>query len=371
MNTWGHLLRLTTWGESHGKAIGGVLDGFPAGFVLDLEEVQKALDKRSPGRSAYTSPRLETDQLEVLSGLFDGKTTGAPIAFVIYNHNQQSKDYSNLQDIYRPGHADWVYQEKYGIRDHKGGGRASARETAIRVAAGAMAEQWLKTYYGIEIFAYAEQVGQIKSDKGRYPYSIDSLRKHQDDLLQLPDLSLSKRMCQEISIAQEEGDSIGGIIACIASSVPSGWGEPIYNKLNARLAEAMLSINACKAFEIGDGFGVAELRGSINNDQMQLNKEGQVDYLSNHAGGIIGGISTGQDLRMRLAFKPTPSISKAQRTLPKLTMLNISDACPQKHQYISISGRHDPCVIPRAIPVVRAMCALVLMDMSLHQNTSQ
>lgn len=354
-NTFGRLLRLTTWGESHGEAIGGVLDGFPSGFVLDLDKVQQALDRRAPGRSIYATPRREDDKLEVLSGLFEGRTTGSPIAFIIRNNNKRSRDYEELKDIFRPGHADLSYYEKYGHRDYRGGGRASARETALRVVAGAMAMQWLEQNYGVEIFAYADSIGTQKRcpSMGLYPFSRDELAAARTRLLASPDQEHCERMLLEIERARDERDSVGGVIACIATNVPKGLGEPLYDKLEARLGSAMLSINASRAFELGDGFSISELRGSAANDSLSL--EGQlVRYESNHSGGVLGGISTGEDIRMRIAFKPAPSIGQEQKTCSKT-----------ENKSISISGRHDPSVIPRAIPVVEAMCALVLMDMCL------
>lgn len=360
MNTFGRLLRLTTWGESHGEAIGGVLDGFPSDFEVDVDAVQEALARRAPGQSPQTTARREADSVEFLSGLFEGRTTGAPIAFVIRNSNQHSRDYDALRPIYRPGHADWTYQVKYRHRDHRGGGRASARETAMRVVAGALATQWLQQCFGIKIYAYADQVGQAGRAEGvgRYPYAMEAVIARQATLLRCPDPKLEERMIAEIDAAKAEGDSVGGVITCIVTGMPLSLGEPIYDKLEARLASAMLSINACRAFEIGEGFGTAHLRGSESNDEMYRDEAGCVCFYSNNSGGALGGISTGQDLRMRVAFKPTPSIARSQRTLP-VAEQEIGS------QSIEIVGRHDPCVIPRAIPVVEAMCALVLMDMLL------
>lgn len=408
MNTWGRLLRLTTWGESHGTAIGGVVDGFPAGFELDLDAIGEALRKRAPGQSTATSPRRESDQVEFLSGIFEGRTTGVPIAFLIRNNNQHSHDYEALRHTYRPGHADLAYQEKYGHRDHRGGGRSSARETALIVVAGAMARQWLERHYQIEIFAYADSIGQAQRAETleRYPHSLEALRSAKDSLLRQPDPAFAEAMLREIETARHEGDSVGGIVACIATNIPPSWGEPIYDKIEARLAEAMLSINAVRGFEIGEGFGSAQRRGSEHNDAMYLNEANEICYYSNHAGGTLGGISTGQDLRMRVAFKPTPSISRPQRTLPEGALVGAGLALnPQgntlqraelsgqhstegedgicklspstsevntpseRYQILEIKGRHDSSVVVRAIPVVEAMCALVLMDMALLSTT--
>lgn len=357
MNTFGRQLRLSTWGESHGEAIGGILDGFPAGFALDLESVQEALRRRAPGQGRHTTPRREPDLVEVLSGVYEGRTTGTPIAFIIRNTNQKSRDYEELRTSYRPGHADITYMQKYGHRDHRGGGRASARETAIRVVAGAMAAQWLYAQHGTEIFAYPASIGRVgfRSDGDLYPYNVEALREARSAILALPDAELAEAMLAEIEDARSMGDSVGGVITCVATSVPVGLGEPIYDKMEARLGSAMLSINASRAFELGDGFALASMRGSEANDGMSWAELGErVDYHSNHGGGTLGGITTGQELRMRIAFKPAPSISQAQ------------DACSDTGDIrLCVEGRHDPSVVPRALPVVEAMCALVLMDMCL------
>lgn len=364
MNTFGRLLRLSTWGESHGEAIGGVLDGFPAGFVPDLGLVQLALERRAPGRSVHTSPRREGDQVQFLSGLFEGKTTGAPISFIIYNSNQRSRDYEALRDVYRPGHADLSYQLKYGHRDHRGGGRSSARETAMRVVAGELARQWLRSVCGLEIYAYADSIGLAEraSDSPRYPYTEEELRVARTSPLACPNEAHSGAMLREIEAARAEGDSVGGIIACQIYRMPIGLGEPIYDKLEARLASAMLSINACRAFELGAGFEAGRQRASVHNDTMGINTElWQAYYHSNNSGGVLGGISTGQTLAMRMAFKPAPSISRPQASINRAG----------EEVQLSVEGRHDPSVIPRAIPVVEAMCALVLMDMYLLNLSSR
>lgn len=365
MNTFGRLLRLTTWGESHGEAIGAVLDGFPAGFVINMDIVQEWLDRRAPGQSPQTSPRREADKVEFLSGIFEGKTTGSPISFIIRNTNQQSKDYEALRNTYRPGHADWTYEQKYGHRDHRGGGRASARETAMRIVAGALASQWLEAQYGIKIYAYANQIGIYTHPKylGFYPYTREQLEAARHTLLRCPNERLSIEMIEEIDECREQKDSVGGMISCIAYNVPIGLGEPIYDKLEARLGYAMLSINACCGFEMGDGFRTLIAHGHNNNDQMYRNEEGKVCFYSNYSGGVLGGISTGQDLRMRAVFKPTSSIPQEQKTLAPNGEIG--------YQTITIEGRHDPCVIPRAIQVVEAMCALVLMDMLLLSRSTK
>ncbi len=365
MNTFGRLLRLTTWGESHGVAIGGILDGFPAGFRFNLDEIQRELDRRAPGKNPQSSPRKEPDQVEILSGIFEGYTTGTPIAYIIHNRNQKSEDYTALKDAYRPGHADLSYALKYGIRDPRGGGRASARETAIRVVAGAMAKQWLEVTYGIEVLAYTDQIGKISKpqDIDVYPYSYGEIKAQQNTLLRHPNPATEEAMIAEIDQARSEGDSVGGVVCCIAYNMPHSLGEPLYDKLEARLASAMMSINAVRGFEIGDGFASTRLRGSQNNDPM-FRSEAQAfpAFRSNHAGGVLGGISTGQELRMRIAFKPTPSIAQTQETY--------NDKGEANHKTINIRGRHDPCVVPRALPVVEAMCALVLMDMILLRRSN-
>ena len=358
MNTYGRLLRLTTWGESHGSAIGGVLDGFPPRFKVDLEELQRAVLRRAPGHHHLSTPRKETDEVQILSGLVDGYTTGAPISFLIVNSNVRSKDYDELASLFRPGHADYTYQMKYGIREHRGGGRSSARETASRVVAGALAKQWLSAK-GIEIRAYADEIGSVARSSSlrevKYPYLLSELDEYRDTILRIPNEAVAQEMSAAIAEAQSLGDSLGGVVACCAFGVPLGLGEPIYDKLEARLAEAMLSINATRGFELGEGFDIARMRGSEANDAMYINQEGKLAFRSNHAGGSLGGISTGEVLQMRVAFKPTPSIGIEQETV----------SVDVRSSVLGVRGRHDPCVVPRAIAVVEAMCALVLMDMML------
>lgn len=358
MNTYGRLLRLTTWGESHGSAIGGVLDGFPPRFKVDLEELQREVLRRAPGHHHLSTPRKETDEVQILSGLVDGYTTGAPISYLIANSNVRSKDYDELASLFRPGHADYTYQMKYGIREHRGGGRSSARETASRVVAGALAKQWLSAK-GIEIRAYADEIGSVVRSsclrEVKYPYLLSELDEYRDTILRIPNEAIAQEMSAAIAEAQSLGDSLGGVVACCAFGVPVGLGEPIYDKLEARLAEAMLSINATRGFELGEGFDIARMRGSDANDAMYINQEGKVAFRSNHAGGSLGGISTGEVLQMRVAFKPTPSIGIEQETV----------SVDARSSVLGVRGRHDPCVVPRAIAVVEAMCALVLMDMML------
>lgn len=356
MNTFGTLLRLSSWGESHGPAIGGVLDGFPANFPIDLVKLQEEVRRRAPGQHQLSTPRQEADEVQILSGIFEGRTTGAPIAFLIHNSNTRSKDYDHLEQCFRPGHADYTYWAKYGVRDHRGGGRASARETAVRVVAGALAKQWLSAC-GVEIRAYADSIATITTapELGKYPYSLQELDRHRSSILRVPS-PLAEQMEVAITQARAAGDSLGGVVACCAYGLPCGLGEPIYDKLEARLASAMLSINATRGFELGEGFDITHLSGSEANDAMTIEAEtGGISFRTNHAGGTLGGISTGMPLQMRVAFKPTPSISKAQETV----------TIAGEPRVLEVKGRHDPCVVPRAIPVVEAMCALVLMDMML------
>lgn len=325
MNTFGKNFRVTTFGESHGKALGCVIDGCPPGIVLGEEDIQPLLDRRRPGTSALTSPRSETDKIEILSGVFEGKTTGTPIAMIVRNENVKSGDYDALREVFRPGHADFSYQEKYGTRDHRGGGRSSGRETIGRVAAGALAMKFLAGK-GIGI------AGRIVSVHGvTDPAGIE----------------------REILAAKKAGDSVGGIVEIIAKGCPPGLGDPVFGKLDAAIAGAMMGIGAVKGVEIGDGFAAAEKFGSGNNDAMT--KDG---FASNHAGGILGGISSGQDIVVRIAVKPTPSIAKTQKT--RNIHGNVVD--------ISVGGRHDPCIAPRIVPVAEAMLALVLMDAVLEQG---
>lgn len=351
MNTIGTHFRLTTFGESHGAAIGGVIDGCPAGVALRLDEVQEALDRRRPGGSDLTTPRKEEDRIEFLSGLMDGITTGAPIAFLIRNSDQRSGDYSSLEQVYRPSHADYTYTAKYGVRDHRGGGRSSARETAVRVAAGAIAMQILNDM-GIEIVAYTASVGKVSMPQ----IYLDFVMKEEVEAhaVRTPLSQTAREMEEEIKAAREEGDSVGGTIACIIRGVPPGWGAPLYDKLSAKLSSAMLSINACKAFELGDGFAGCHARGSEQNDSFVPcpHSPRGIATLSNHSGGIQGGISNGEVIRFRVGFKPVSSISKKQQSVNKVG----------EQVEIEIAGRHDPCVLPRAVPIVEAMAALVLAD---------
>lgn len=357
MNTFGRLLRLTTFGESHGTAIGGVLDGVPAGIELNLDEVQNALDRRKPGQSHLTTQRRESDTIEILSGIFQGRTLGTPLTFIIKNSDQRSEDYDALSQVYRPSHADYVYQMKYGHRDPRGGGRASARETAVRVAGGAMAAQILRPL-GIEVIAYTSAIGGYRLD---YPYLYDVGTSQVDrSLVRCPDEALSTLMTEAIEQARREGDSLGGVVSCIAHGVPVGWGEPIYDKLSARLAQAMLSINAARAIELGDGWAMTRAKGSLANDTISLDEDGRVQHRTNHSGGLLGGISNGESICLSVGFKPTATIAKVQQTLS------------QDLQAVELSarGRHDPCVVPRAVPVVEAMMWLTLADFYLLSQSN-
>lgn len=355
MNTFGRLLRISSWGESHGIAVGGMLDGLPSGIAIDMDVVQQEVWQRSPGRSRVTSSRQEMDTVEILSGVWQGVTTGHPIAFIVRNSDGRSSDYDHLRTAFRPSHADYTYTVKYGIRDHRGGGRASARETLVRVIAGAIVRQWLSTL-DIEIAAWASQIGPICLLGDSSSISWEQVRTRRTSLLRCPDAATEASMVDLIERVRQEGDSIGGVISCRMRGVVAGLGEPIYDKLHARLAQAMLSINAVRGFEVGDGFSLAHMRGSEANDAMYVDpKSGQVRHRSNHSGGILGGISSGEDIYIRVALKPTPTISLEQETIDT----------EGRSLRLAAHGRHDPCVVPRALPVIEAMCALVIGDFIL------
>lgn len=348
-NTFGNLFKITTFGESHGVAIGGVLDGCPSGLEIDLEAIQRDLDRRKPGQSAIVTQRKEPDEVEFFSGIFEGKTTGTPIGFAIHNTNQKSKDYGHIKDSYRPSHADYVYDKKYGFRDYRGGGRSSARETASRVVAGAIAKQFLK---GIEISAFVSQVGTMKLEKS---YLDLDLSLTESNAVRCPDQETAAKMEDYIKSVKKDGDTIGGIITCVAKNVPIGLGEPVFDKLHAELGKAMLSINAVKGFEYGSGFDGVKMKGSEHNDQ--FNTDGSTK--TNYSGGVQGGISNGMDIYFNIAFKPVATIIQAYETIDK-------EGNKVKTQG---KGRHDPCVVPRAVPIVEAMTALVLADYSLINRT--
>jgi len=350
LNTFGHLLRFTTWGESHGPAIGTVVDGCPPGLILSEADIQPFLDKRRPGQSKFTTQRQEPDEVRILSGVYEGRTTGTPISLMIENVDQRSKDYSDVAAKYRPGHADYAYDAKYGLRDPRGGGRSSARETASRVAAGAVAR---KIIPGVDITAYLVEIGGIAIDRSRF-----DLAEIDRNPFLCPDAVTAAIWEEHLDAARKSGSSLGAIVECVATGVPAGWGSPLYHKLDAQLANAAMSINAVKAVEIGDGFAAARLRGEENADRMRPGEDGP-EFLSNHAGGIAGGISTGQPIVVRMALKPTSSILTPVETITK----------DGQAAEIVTKGRHDPCVGIRAAPVLEAMVALVLADaMLLHRG---
>lgn len=355
MNTFGNIFRLTSYGESHGKAIGGVIDGCPSGIEVDMDFIQNELNRRRPGQSTITTPRKEADEVEFLSGIYDGKTTGTPIGFVIWNNNQHSTDYDNLKDIYRPSHADYTYQIKYGIRDHRGGGRSSARETIARCVAGALAKLALKQL-NIEIVAYTSQVGEIKLEKSYAEYDLSEI---ESTPVRCPDKEKAEEMISLIQEVKSKGDTIGGVITCVIKGVPAGLGQPVFNKLHAALGNSMLTINAVKGFEYGDGFDVKQ-RGSEVNDIFYSNN-GNVDTRTNHSGGIQGGISNGQEIYFRVAFKPVATVLMNQETINK----DIESTT------LKARGRHDPCVLPRAVPIVEAMAAMTILDYYLLNKTTR
>lgn len=348
-NSFGNIIKLTTFGESHGSAIGGIIDGFPAGLEVDLAAIQKELDRRKPGQSKIVTQRKEPDAVEFLSGIFEGKTTGASIGFMIKNTNQKSKDYNHNTNVYRPSHADYTYDKKYGIRDYRGGGRTSARETANWVVAGALAKQLINH---ININAFTSSVGDVFINK---PYQELDFSKTESNMVRCPDEVSAEQMISKIKEIKKAGDTIGGTITCVVQNVPVGLGEPIFNKLHAELGKAMLSINAVKGFEFGSGFCGAKMQGSEHNDI--FNEDGTTQ--SNLSGGIQGGISNGMDIYFRVAFKPVATIMQNQQTI------NAEGDLTE----IQGKGRHDPCVVPRAVPVVEALTALVLADFWLMDKT--
>ncbi|MBK6950642.1 MAG: chorismate synthase [Crocinitomicaceae bacterium] len=352
-NTFGHIFRLTSFGESHGKAIGGIIDGCPSNVEINFKKIQYELNRRKPGQSSITTQRDEADEVEFLSGIFEGKTLGTPIAFQIKNQDQKSEDYDSLKDVFRPSHADFTYQEKYKIRDHRGGGRSSARETAARVVAGAIAKQILaKT--GIHICAFVSQIGQVRIEESDLKFSELDIEA---SLVRCPEKNTSAKMIQLIEEVRSKGDSLGGKIKCTIIGMPAGVGEPVFDKLHADLAKAMMGINAVKGFEIGSGFSAVEMLGSEHNDEFLPG--GQTS--SNNSGGIQGGISNGQDIYFNVAFKPVATISQKQNTIDK----------NNNEVVLAAKGRHDPCVVPRAVPIVEAMAALVVLDQLLRQKASQ
>lgn len=354
MNTYGHLFRITTFGESHGLAVGVVIDGCPAGLVLDVDFIQKELDRRRPGQSAIVTQRKETDTIQIISGVFEGKTTGTPLTMLVWNEDAKSKDYSHIADKFRPSHADYTYQMKYGIRDYRGGGRSSARETLARVAAGAVAKLCLKELTDIKINAYVSQVGKIKLEEN-YP-TLD-LEATENNEVRCPDALIAQKMIEYIREVRKKGDTIGGVVSCVCRNVPVGLGEPVFDKLHAELAKAMLSINAVKGFEYGSGFAGVEMLGSEHNDAFFVEND-KVRTHTNYSGGIQGGISNGEDIYFRVAFKPVATLMQEQMSINE----------DKEQVSISGKGRHDPCVVPRAVAIVEAMTALVIMDFFLRNK---
>ncbi len=355
-NSFGNIFRLTSFGESHGKGIGGVVDGFPAGIRIDMDFIQQELNRRRPGQSQFTTARQEPDRVEFLSGIFEGMSTGCPIGFIVWNKNQHSDDYNNLKDVYRPSHADYTYSVKYGIRDYRGGGRSSARETISRVVAGALAKLALKQL-GIQVYAYTSQVGGIKLEYGYEAYDPLMI---EDSPIRCPDPYKAPEMEALIADVKAAGDTIGGVITCVITGCPIGLGEPVFGKLHAALSAAMLSINAAKAFEYGEGFKGLKMRGSEQNDVF-YNQHGLIKTRTNHSGGIQGGISNGQDIYFRVAFKPVATVLMEQHTV------NIDGV----DTTLKAKGRHDPCVLPRAVPIVEAMTAMTILDYYLIDKARQ
>ena len=355
-NSWGKLFTVTTFGESHGAAIGGVIDGFPAGIDVDIDFIQQELNRRKPGQSHITTARKESDQVELLSGIFEGKSTGCPVGFLVRNTNQHSNDYDNLRQVFRPSHADYTYFQKYGIRDHRGGGRSSARETISRVVAGALAKLALRQL-GISIQAYTSQVGHIalENDYTRY-----DLSQTESNIVRCPDADKAREMEQLIAEVKADGDTIGGVITCVIKGCPTGLGEPAFDKLHAQLGHAMLSINAVKGFEYGMGFAEITQRGSEQNDLFVLGENG-ITTSTNRSGGIQGGISNGQDIYFRVAFKPVATLLREQPTVD----------VEGNETIVHARGRHDPCVLPRAVPVVEAMAAMVILDAYLVNKAAK
>ena len=355
-NSFGNIFRLTTFGESHGPGVGGVIDGFPAGITIDMDFIQQELNRRRPGQSQLTTSRQEADKVEFLSGVFEGKSTGCPIGFIVWNKNQHSNDYENIRNLYRPSHADYTYTQKFGIRDHRGGGRSSARETISRVVGGSLAKLALNQL-GIRITAYTQQVGDIKLNKDYKEYNLNLIETND---VRCPDPVKAEEMATLIKEVKAEGDTIGGVISCVIQGCPVGLGQPAFGKLHAALGNAMLSINAVKGFAYGEGFDSMDLRGSQQNDVF-YNHDGRIDTRTNHSGGIQGGISNGQDIYFRVAFKPVATILMEQQTVDKDGL----------DTTIKAKGRHDPCVLPRAVPIVEAMAAMTILDYYLIDRTTR
>ena len=356
MNEFGIIYRLTSFGESHGAAVGGVVDGMPAGVAIDVDEVQRQLNRRRPGQSAIVTQRNEKDRVRFLSGIFEGVTTGTPIGFVVENEDHHSNDYSNIRDVFRPSHADYTYTSKYGIRDYRGGGRSSARETIARVVAGALAMQAL-SQIGVTVTAYTSQVGDIALDNDYSRYDLSTVESND---VRCPDADAAARMHELIRQVQSEGDTIGGTVTCVVKGVPVGLGEPVFDKLHARLAYAMMSINAAKGFDYGMGFDGVGNRGSQMNDAFTCT-DGRISTVTNRSGGIQGGIANGEDIYFRVAFKPVATLLRDVETIDK-------DGRPTT---LHARGRHDPCVLPRAVPIVEAMAAMTIFDMYLLNRSAR
>ncbi len=356
-NSYGTLFRISTFGESHGKGIGVVIDGCPPGIKIDEAFIQAELERRKPGQSAITTQRKEPDALEIFSGVFEGQSTGTPISIYIKNTDQRSKDYSHIADKYRPSHADYTYDAKYGVRDYRGGGRSSARETAARVAAGAVAKTILSDH-GITVAAYVSQVGHIKTSKS---YQELDLAEAENNIVRCADPEVAQTMIDYIKEIKKQGDTVGGMISCVIKGCPAGIGEPVFDKLHAELGKAMLSINAVKGFEYGSGFSSLSMKGSEHNDHFQNDESGKISTTTNFSGGIQGGISNGMDIYCNVAFKPVATIMRDQPSVNKAG----DDAV------VTGKGRHDPCVVPRAVPIVEAMAALVIVDFLLRQKSIQ
>lgn len=356
-NSFGEIFRITTFGESHGKAIGVIIDGCPAGLDIDLNALQHELDRRKPGQSSITTQRKESDTFEILSGIFEGKTLGSPMAIAIKNEDQKSEDYAHIKEVFRPSHADYTYEMKYGIRDYRGGGRSSARETAARVIAGAIAKQLLNRS-GIEINAYVSSVGTIQLQKN---YQELDLSQTDSNIIRCPDVEIAEKMIGLIQDTRKKGDTVGGIVSCVVKNTPVGLGDPVFDKLHADLSKAMLSINAVHGFEYGSGFNGTRLNGSEHNDKFEKDAEGKIVTQTNNSGGIQGGISNGMDIYFNVAFKPVATLMQLQTTVDK----------EGNEAEIKGKGRHDPCVVPRAVPIVEAMTALVLADHLLRAKISK
>jgi chorismate synthase len=354
-NSFGQLFRITTFGESHGGSVGVIVDGCPPGLSIREADIQKELDRRKPGQSSITTPRAEQDQIHIMSGVLDGKTTGTPIMLMAHNKDVRSQDYDTLKELYRPGHADYTFEKKFGIRDWKGSGRASARETLARVAAGAIAKKYLEETLGLQFLSFVQQVGDIRT---AIDYKRVTTPMVESNIIRCPDEEAARKMIKLVETVRDDGDSIGGVIFGCIKNLPVGLGEPVFDKISADLGKGMLSINAVKGFEIGSGFAGTELRGSQHNDEFYTDEAGRIRTRTNFAGGTLGGISNGEDIYFRVAIKPVSTISKKQHTITR----------EHTETELEASGRHDPCVLPRAVPIVDAMAALVVMDHYLRNK---